>query len=181
MALQVKGNNGIKKIPITRNNKFFGNEDADLLKYFATEYIEQHANQTVIVYQVDLEKTKVDDIYAESEKNAVRYKTPVVIPVVYEIADAEMKAYESKLQKGLYAKVGKLTFTVLLSTLEEYNCDISRGDYIGVQIDETHREYFTVTDDGRVAATANKFTMYGIKPWARTIQCASVDPSEFAG
>ena len=72
-------------------------------------------------------------------------------------------------------------FSVLLSTLEEYGCDISRGDYIGVQITSDHREYFTVTDDGRVGMTANKFTMYGTKPYARTIQCASVDTNEFAG
>lgn len=181
MALQVKGTNGKTKVPITRNNKFFGAEDFDLEIGFATEYLEQDANQTVILYQVDLEKTQVDDIYVEAKKNAVRYKTPVEIPVIYDIADAEMKAYDSQLQKGLYAQAGKLTFSVLLSTLEEYNCDISRGDYIGVQIDSQHREYYTVTDDGRVGMTSNKFTMFGTKPYARTIQCASVDASEFSG
>ena len=61
----------------------------------------------------------------------------------------------------------------------EYGCDISRGDYIGIQIDTEHREYFTVTDDGRVGMTSNKFTLYGTKPYARTIQCAQVDSTEF--
>jgi hypothetical protein len=181
MALEVKIPNGKKKVPITRNNKFFGAEDYDLQVAFATEYLEQQANQTVILYQVDLSKTKVNDVYVEADKNAVRYKTPVEIPVIYEITDAEMKAYDNTLQKGMYAQTGKLTFSVLLSTLEEYGCDISRGDYIGVQITSDHREYFTVTDDGRVGMTANKFTMYGTKPYARTIQCASVDTNEFAG
>lgn len=181
MALEVKIPNGKKKVPITRNNKFFGAEDYDLQVSFATEYLEQQANQTVILYQVDLSKTKVNDVYVEADKNAVRYKTPVEIPVIYEITDAEMKAYDNTLQKGMYAQTGKLTFSVLLSTLEEYGCDISRGDYIGVQITSDHREYFTVTDDGRVGMTANKFTMYGTKPYARTIQCASVDTNEFAG
>ena len=181
MALEVKIPNGKKKVPITRNNKFFGAEDYDLQVAFATEYLEQQANQTVILYQVDLSKTKVNDVYVEADKNAVRYKTPVEIPVIYEITDAEMKAYDNTLQKGMYAQTGKLTFSVLLSTLEEYGCDISRGDYIGVQITSDHREYFTVTDDGRVGMTANKFTMYGTKPYARTIQAASVDTNEFAG
>lgn len=181
MALEVKIPNGKKKVPITRNNKFFGAEDYDLQVAFATEYLEQQANQTVILYQVDLSKTKVNDVYVEADKNAVRYKTPVEIPVIYEITDAEMKAYDNTLQKGMYAQTGKLTFSVLLSTLEEYGCDISRGDYIGVQITSDHREYFTVTDDGRVGMTANKFTMYGTKPYARTIQAASVDTNEFSG
>jgi len=181
MALEVNIPNGKKKVPIRRNSKFFGDEDFDLEMDYAMEYLEQDANQTVILYQVDLEKTKVNEIYVEAKQGAVRYKTPIEIPVIYEISDAEMKTYDTTLQKGIYAQTGKLTFSVLLKTLEEYNCDISRGDYIGVQIDTQHREYFVVTDDGRVAATANKFTLYGTKPYARTIQCASVDTQEFSG
>lgn len=181
MALQFNSKAETPKIPITRNNKFFGAEDFDLELDFASEYLEQDANQTVILYQVDLNKTKVNDIYKEADKDAIRFKTPIELPVIYEVADAEMKSYATKIQKGIYAKTGKLTFSVLLRTLEEYNCDISRGDYIGIQIDPDHREYFTVTDDGRVASTANKMTMYGIRPYARTIQCASVDEGEFEG
>lgn len=183
MALKFNENNGksANKVPITRNNKFFGMEDFDLEIGFATEYLEQDANQTVILYQVDLEKTKVDDIYNEANKDAIRFKTPIVLPVVYDLSDAEVKTYSNKVQKGIYAQAGKLTFSVLLSTLEENNCDISRGDYIGVQIDTEHREYYTVTDDGRVGMTSNKFTLYGTKPYARTITCASVDTNEFNG
>lgn len=170
-----------KKIPITRNVKFFGNEDFDLEIGFAKEYLEQDANQTVILYQVDLAKTNVNDIYKEAKKDMIRFLPPVEIPVVYEIEDAETKAYNSKSNKGIFAQTGKLTFSVLLSTLEEYNCDISRGDYIGVQITPEHREYFTVTDDGRVETLSNKMTMYGTKPYARTIKAAQVDQNEFNG
>lgn len=181
MALQFNNTKNKNKVPITRNNKFFSMEDFYLEMGFATEYLEQDANQTVILYQVDLEKTMVNDTYGEAKKDAVRFKTPIVLPVVYDVSDAETKAYNNKLQTGYYAQTGKLTFSVLLSTLEEYNCDISRGDYIGVQIDTDKREYFTVTDDGRVGMTSNKFTLYGTKPYARTIQCASVDLGEFNG
>ena len=148
---------------------------------FAKEYIEQDANQTIILYRVDLEKTQVNDIYKEAKKDAVRFLPPIELPVVYEIGDSEMKAYGTKMQKGIYAQTGKLTFTVLLSTLEEYGCDISRGDYIGVQINTNHREYFTVTDDGRVATTSNRYSLYGTMPYARKIECASVDLGEFNG
>ena len=181
MALQYNTRTQARKIPITRNSKFFGNEDFDLELDFAKEYMEQDANQTIILYQVDLERTKVNDVYNEASKGSIQFKMPIELPVVYEISDAELKAYGSKIQKGVYAQTGKLTFTVLISTLEEYGCDISRGDYIGVQIDSTHREYFTVTDDGRVGATANKQTLFGTKPIARTIVAASVDKNEFDG
>jgi hypothetical protein len=181
MAIEINNRKYSKKLPIKRNTKFFSGEDFDLELDFAKEYIEQDANQTVILYRVDLSKTKVNDVYKEASKDEIRFLTPIELPVVYEISDAEIKAYGTKTQKGLYAQTGKLSFTVLISTLEEYGCDISRGDYIGIQIDSTHREYFTVTDDGRVASTSNKFSLYGTKPYARKIECASVDLGEFNG
>lgn len=181
MAIEFNTIKNNRKVPIKRNNKFFGGEDFDLELDFAKEYIEQDANQTIILYRVDLEKTQVNDIYKEAKKDAVRFLPPIELPVVYEIGDSEMKAYGTKMQKGVYAQTGKLTFTVLLSTLEEYGCDISRGDYIGVQINTNHREYFTVTDDGRVATTSNRYSLYGTMPYARKIECASVDLGEFNG
>lgn len=181
MAISYNYNNGKKKVPIKRNNKFFGEEDFNLMVEFATEYLDEHASQTIILYRVDYEKTKVNDLYHEAKKDAVRFLPPIELPVVYDLQDAEMKAYNNKIQTGIYAQPGKLTFSVLLSTLEKNNCDIQRGDYIGVQIDSEHREYYTVTDDGRVNATSNKFTIFGKKPFARTIQCASVDLGEFNG
>lgn len=181
MALEFNQTKNTKKVPVTRNNKFFGAEDFDLEVGFATEYLEQDANQEIILYQVDLEKTKVNDTYSEATKDAIRFKTPIVLPVIYEISEAETKAYNSKIQTGYYAKTGKLTFSVLLSTLEENHCDISRGDYIGIQIDTEHREYFTVVDDGRVNMISNKFTLFGTKPYARTITAASCDLGEFHG
>ena len=179
MAIEL---NTIKhKVPIKRNNKFFGKEDFDLELNFSMEYMEQDMNQTIILYEVDLEKTKVNSVYKEATKESIKFKTPVEVPCIYEIQDAEMKPYDTKLVKGVYSKPGKLTFSVLIKTLEELECDIKRGDYIGIQIDTSHREYFTVTDDGRVASTANRFTMYGTKPYARKIECASVDLGEFNG
>ena len=169
------------KVPITRNNKFFSQEDYELQLEYLREYIEEDANQTVILYQVDYNRTKVNDIYKESDKGAVKFKTPVELPVVYELGEAEMKSYNNQMSHGIYAKTGKLTFSVLISTLEEYGCDINRGDYIGVQIDSEHREYFTVTDDGRVGSTANKFSMFGTTPFARTIEAEPVDEGEFNG
>ena len=121
----------------------------------------------------------IADIYKESKKDAVRFKTPIELPVIYEIAKSEMKSYNSQTMKGIYSKPGKLTFTVLIRTLEEKKCDINRGDYIGVQLDTEHREYWTVTDDGRVNAMSNGFTLYGTIPQYRTIECAYVDPNEF--
>lgn len=181
MSITFNNNSTKKRVPIKRNTKFFSQEDFDLEIGFASEYIEQDANQTIILYRVDLSNTKVNDIYKEAKKESIRFLPPIELPVVYEIDDAELKSYGSSVQKGIYMQTGKLKFTILNSTLEEYGCDISRGDYIGIQIDSIHREYFTVVNDGRVGSMSNKYTMYGTKPFARQIECASIDKNEFNG
>lgn len=181
MAIQFNNTSSRRRTPIERNNKFFSKEDFDLEVEFAKEYIEEDANQTVILYEVDLTTTKVNDIYLEAEKGAVRYKPPVELPVVFTIDEAEMKSYENSQVRGRYSKIGKLTFGVLISTLDEYGCDIKRGDYIGIQVTPEHMEFWTVTDDGKVDSYANKNTLYGTRPIERIIHCAPVDANEFNG
>lgn len=170
-----------RKNPIKRNNKFFSEEDFNLEMEFTTEYMEQDANQTIILYQVDYEKTMVNDIYKEASKENLRFKTPVEITVIYDLQDSETKAYRENMSKGIYVKPGKLTFSVLLKELEENNCDINRGDYIGIIISEDKMIYYVVTDDGKMASTSNKNTLYGKKIFYRTCQAAYVDPNEFNG
>lgn len=181
MSLQFDNTKLKRKNPIKRNHKFFGVEDYNLEMEFATEYMEQDANQAVILYQVDLSKTKVNDIYKEADKDAIRFLPPIEVPCVYEIQDAELKSYEKNKMKGMYAKPGKLIFSVLMKTMEEMNIDIKRGDYVGVQITPEKMEYFTVTNDGRVGMQSNKNTIYGVAPYYRTIECAPVDEIEFRG
>lgn len=181
MAIQFNNTAIRRKNPIKRNNKFFSKEDFDLEIEFGKEYVEEDADQTVILYEVDMEKTKVSDIYQEANKGAIRFKPPVEIPVVFTIEDAEMKSYDAKQVRGRYAKVGKLTFGVYISTLDEYGCDIKRGDYIGVQVTPEHIEYWTVTDDGKVDSYSNKRSLYGTRPYYRHISCAPVDANEFNG
>lgn len=170
-----------KKIPIKRNSKFFSGEDFDLEMDFSREYMEQDANQTIILYQVDMTETKVNDIYNEASKNAIRYKPPVELTCIYDIQDAEVRAYSEQNKKGLYSKPGKLTFSVLLTELEEKKCDIKRGDYIGIQITPEYRIYFTVTNDGKMGMTSNKNTIYGKAPYYRTCEAAYADETEFNG
>ena len=77
-------------------------------------------------------------------------------------------------------KSGKLSFDVLNTTLEEMDCEIKVGDYIGVQVTEKRMEMYTVIDDGRIPYD-NKHSMYGIKPFFRTVSCVPIDSNEFNG
>lgn len=160
---------------------FFSRSDFDLEMEIARGYMEEDLNQTVILFEVDLSKTNVNDIYHEASKKNIHFKTPVELTVRYEITNAEMRSYDKSSNKGVYSKPGTLDFTVLNTTLEEVGRDIKRGDYIGVQVTPEEILYFTVYDDGKVATYSNANTLYGIKPFYRQVKCNYVDPSEFEG
>ena len=169
-----------RRNPITRNNMFCSEEDFKYEMMLATDYIEQDMGQTIVLYEVDLENTQVDDIYKEAKKDNIRFKTPIELPVVYELEEAQLKEYDKSQQRGVYVKMGKLTFSVLEKTLEENQCDIKRGDYIGLQVTPERMEFFTVVDDGRINYS-NKQSYYGRKPYFRKISAAPVDKNEFNG
>lgn len=172
--------NNSRKIPINRNNLFFSDESFLFEEDLAYEYISQDMNQTVILYEVDLERSNLNQTYFESEKNNIVFKTPVELHVIYKINDSQLKSYETNKNLGNYIKPGTLNIRVLQKTLDENNCDIKIGDYIGIQVSETHLEMYTVINDGRVNYD-NKHTIYGIKPFYRNIDCAPVDNNEFNG
>jgi len=183
LGMNVMPTNIKRKNPISRNNMFFSKESYDFEVNLAREYMEMDMNQTVILYQVDLEKTKVNDVYKESDKNNIAFKTPVEITCMYEIGDPESKSYDKTKSKSVYVKPGNLKFRVLEAELEELGVDIRRGDYIGVQIDEKLDDliYFEVNNDGKVGKFANSQSMYGYKPWYRECEANYVDPSTFNG
>lgn len=162
-----------RKNPINRNNLFGSEEQMEFQQVMGMEYVNRVLNQTVVLYEIDREQTKIDDIYKESNFNDLVFKTPVELNVIYKIDKAELKTYDNSTIKGYYLKTGKLHFTIYEKELKENSCDIKRGDYIGIQVTNTHMEYFIVTDDGRVNYD-NMHTMWGIKPYYRTIECSIV-------
>lgn len=170
----------IKRVPINRNNLFYSEESFQFDIELGKNYYEQDTNQTVILFEVDLEKTNGDAVYQEAKKDGIRFKTPVELHVRYLIDSAELKSYDNKTNLGTYLQSGKLNFTVFQATLEELECDIKKGDYIGVQVTNTKMIYYTVVNDGKINYD-NAHTVYGYKPYYRTIQCAIVDENEFNG
>lgn len=167
-----------RRVPINRNNLFYSEDDFAFEREVGKNYIEQDMNQTVVLYQVDLDKTNPDALYGETQANQVVYKAPVEIHCVYEISEPELKSYDKTKNLGTYMKTGKLTIGVYQETLDELGVDIKKGDYIGVQVSQTHMEYFTVFNDGRNNYD-NAHTLFGIEPLFRTIEGYQIDKSEF--
>lgn len=168
-----------KIIPITRLNKFFSGEDFDLEISMGREAIEGDGNFTVILFKVDREMTQSDDLYGEATKDGIRYFPPIELKVIPILASAENKSYNKN--GGLrYTQDGNLTFGIYDAQLSELDTEISYGDYIGYAVTETEIRYYSVVNDG-IKNYDNKHTIMGYKGAFRTIECASVDSSEFRG
>lgn len=170
-----------KRNPIRRNNLFYSEDSFRFDVAMGKEYLESDTNMTVVLYEVDLEKTNLDSVYYENKPNGIVFKTPVELHVLYKIEPAQLTSYDKDKNMGTYLKGGKLIFGIYQATLDELGRDIKIGDYIGVQISENHMEFYTVSNDGRINYDA-AHSIYGYKHPFRTIECAALsDTEEFKG
>lgn len=181
MANNVTFNNtSNRKIPITRNNIFYSDECFEFDMEVGKGYVDSVMNQTLILFQVDHNKTDIDKLYGETTTNGIVFKTPVEIHCVYKVEGPELQAYDKTKNLGTYMKPGKLTFGVYQATLDELGADIKLGDYVGVMVDEEHTIYYVVNNDGRNNYD-NAHMIYGYKPLYRTCEASYVDNAEFMG
>lgn len=172
---------GGRKAKISRNIMFYSDNDYNFETKIGLDYISQDINQTVLVFQIDRNKTSTIDIYEESvDEESISYKEPVEINVVLSLDGAVNKTYDKAQNLARYLQLGNLKFGVYTKTLEENKIDISYGDYIGFQVTPEQMEYFVVTNDGRINFD-NAHSMYGFLGFYRTIEAVPVDKNEFKG
>ena len=167
-----------RKLPITRVNKFYSEEDFDLDIEMGREHFEGDGNFVVVLYRVESSLSHVDDLYNEPIKDGIRFKTPVELLVIPKLETPENKTYNTSSGSLRYLEDGKLSFIVYEKQLVELDVDITYGDYIGYPINETEMRFFSVTNDG-IKFFDHKHTIIGYKGAYRSITCAPVDKTEF--
>jgi len=168
-----------KKLPITRMNKFFSNEDFNLEVDMGREYVEGDLNMTVVLYKVDLNNTNTDDVYGEADDEDIRFLPPVELKVIPNLTTPENKSYNPD-GSMRYVEHGNLNFGIYDTYLKEKGVDIDYGDYILYPESETKFKYFTVANDGKIFSD-NAHTIAGFKGAFRSIVCVPVDENEFMG
>jgi hypothetical protein len=167
-----------KKVPITRLGKFFGAEDYSLDIDMGSEWLEGDMNFTLVLYRVNRNKTKKDDVYGETLKDGIQFDSPIEFKGFVQVMAPTNKTYgTSKIEQ---TEPGNIKVSVYTKHLEELNIDISFGDYIGYYETETKVRYYSVIDDGRVVSD-NKHTYGGYKAFYRTIMASPVTDNEFRG
>lgn len=166
------------KLPITRLNKFFSENDFDLDIKMGQEYLHGDINMKLVLFSVDRSKTDKDDVYGEVGENEVKYYPPVEFNGLVRIEEPKNSTYKGGLAR--YLEPGNLIISVYIKHLEELGIDIKYGDYIGYAESESRIRYYTVTNDGKVTSD-NKHNHFGFKPSYRTITCVPTQENEFKG
>jgi hypothetical protein len=166
------------KVPITRLNKFFSEEDFNLEMGMGMEWQLGDMNFTVVLYRVDRQRTNNDDVYGEAMIDGIQFLPPIEIKGLVKI-DAPVNADygSSKLSQ---IEPGNMTFSVYQSHLNQLDVEISLGDYLGYYESEDKVRYYSVVNDGRVTSDM-KHTYGGYKKYYRTIIAAPTTQEIFKG
>ena len=166
------------KVPITRLGKFFGDNDFNLEIEMGKEWLDGDMNFTCVLYRIDRQKTKTDDVYGETVSDGIKFLPPIEFNAFVQVSAPENKMMGSTRMDQM--EPGNIRVSVYQKTLDNLNVDINFGDYIGYYETETLVRYYTVNNDGRVVSD-NKHTYAGYKPFYRTISASPVGPNEFKG
>ena len=166
------------RVPITRIGKFFGVEDYDLDISMGEEWLHGDMNFTLVLYRVNREQTKTDDVYGETLSDGIKFLPPVEFKAFVQVMAPENKNLgSSKIEQ---IEPGNIRISVYQKQLDELGIDINYGDYLGYYETEDRVRYYTVNNDGRVISD-NKHTYAGYKPFYRTIIASAVVNNEFRG
>lgn len=166
------------RVPITRIGKFFGSADYNLDLSIGEEWLYGDMNFTLVLYRIDRQKTKTDDVYGETLSDGIKFLPPVEFKAFVQILAPENKYLgNSKIQQS---EPGNIRVSLYQKQLEDLDIEINYGDYIGYYETENRVRYYVVNDDGRIVSD-NKHTYAGYKPFYRTIIGSAVTDNEFRG
>jgi hypothetical protein len=142
------------------------------------EWLHGDMNFTLVLYRVDNQKTKTDDVYGEALTDGIKFLPPVEFKAFVQVMAPENKNLgTSKIEQ---TEPGNIRISVYQKHLDELEIEINYGDYIGYYETENRVRYYTVNNDGRVVSD-NKHTYAGYKPFYRTIMASYVTDNEFRG
>lgn len=142
------------------------------------EWLLGDMNFTVILYRIDRQRTKTDNVYGEVLKDGIQFMAPIELKGLVQVA-----APSNKLLGGSKIKQdepGNMKFSIYQKTLDDLQVNILMGDYLAYYETESKVRYYTVINDGLVVSD-NRHTYGGYKSFYRTIEATWVSNDEFRG
>jgi hypothetical protein len=142
------------------------------------EWLSGDMNFTVILYRIDRQKTKTDNVYGEVLKDGIQFMAPIELKgLVQVMAPSNRLLGGSKIKQD---EPGNMKFSIYQKTLDDLQVNVLMGDYLAYYETESRVRYYTVINDGLVVSD-NRHTYGGYKPFYRTIEATWVSNDEFRG
>ena len=137
------------------------------------DYLQTDNVQEVIIYKVNIIKTKTHDLYGQSKTKDKVFYSPVPINVMITVGANSQKYYGDGAGGISREDTGPLVFGVYSKELEEKKLDIARGDYVKYNMGGEQSRYYEIEIADNVIDTTDK-TIGGFKPYWRKITAVPV-------
>lgn len=154
-----------KKKTTPNRYKNYAEEDFVYQMEFVEEYYSSDVKFKIILYRIDVVKSKVNNIYNESKARDKKFLPPVELSIA-------MNGYvveQNFLSKGglFNENITEFNFSILNSELTDKNININEGDFIKFNDGQIERN-FKITKSTNINSDN---TAYGFKPYFTLITC----------
>lgn len=147
---------------------FYHENDFNYEVSLVQNYYKTDSSFKVILYRVDIVKSKVHSLYGEAKAQDKKILDPVELTAVLNIGDVSTT---NQSEIGISRETFEsFSFSVFLSELSEKDVEIRRGDFI-LYNDGNSSNFFEITKTTNIQT---KNTMYGFKPFYFGVQCTLV-------
>lgn len=154
-----------KSLPPKKRFMFYGEKEFAYFTGFVKEYYSISINFTIILYRIDVIKSKTSDIYGESRAKEKKFLTPIELNIAIDTIEHET-FFVSK--DGVFNdNLKDFKFGVLLDELKNKDCEIKRGDFVKYH-DGSKERNFEVQISNNINTTDNDI---GFKPYYTQITC----------
>lgn len=145
--------------------KFYDDKDFNYDMSLVDEFFTDDIRFKIMLYRVDVNKSKVTNIYNESKAKDKKFLTPVEI----NIATSEYAIENNFLTKGgiFNENIKEFKLSILMSELEQKNITINRGDFFKWNDGQVER-VFKINSLSNINSDN---TAYGYKPFYITLEC----------
>jgi len=151
-----------------RYGMFMSENSFNLDVSYGRNYLESDIINEVVVYKVNVTKTKSHNLYGQTKAKDKIFFPPIKIKVMITIHASEQKYYGENQGGIVRDDTGNLEFGVYLKELEENKLDIQRGDYIGYNMSGNKMRFYEVENANNVIDVTEK-TIGGFKAYWKKI------------
>jgi len=158
----------IEDLENQRYGLFMTQNSFDLDVMYGRNFLQTDNVQEVIIHKINVNQTKVHNLYGQAKTKDKKFMSPVRISVMVNVAEGKQEYYGQGSGGITRDDTGNISFGVYLKELEEKKLEIDRGDIIEYNMSGEKKRYYEVESANNVTDTTSK-TIGGYATYWRKI------------